>query len=309
MIVHAINPTSVDAPHPAGDRVRMAVQKSGRLAEDSIALLRNCGLHADRSKDQLFCRIKELPVDLLLVRDDDIPGFVNSGICDLGIVGENVFAEAKEGGNGAFEAEIFERLGFSLCRLAIAAPEDTGLNAISDLDGTTIATSYPHLLKRFLRVNGISAKTLVMTGSVEVAPRLRIADAICDIVSSGATLAANGLRDIAIVLRSEALLIRSAQRLSAEKEETAHRLLERMRGALLAEDSKYIMLNAPRNAVDRIARLLPGCDAPTIVDLNREDMVAIHAVCKETVFWETMEQIRAAGGRAILVLPIEKMMA
>ena len=147
-----------------------------------------------------------------------------------------------------------------------------------------------------------------MTGSVEVAPRLRIADAICDIVASGATLAANGLREIAVVLRSEALLVRSAQRLSAAKEETAHRLLERMRGALLAEDSKYIMLNAPRAAVARIAGLLPGCDAPTVVDLNREDMVAIHAVCKETVFWETMEQIRAAGGRAILVLPIEKMM-
>jgi ATP phosphoribosyltransferase len=144
---------------------------------------------------------------------------------------------------------------------------------------------------------------------VEVAPRLRIADAVCDIVSSGATLAANGLRELAVVLRSEALLIRSAQRLSPGKEETAHRLLERMRGALLAEDSKYIMLNAPRVAVEQISRLLPGCDAPTIVDLNTDDMVAIQAVCKETVFWETLEQIRAAGGRAILVLPIEKMMA
>ncbi|MGH6888011.1 MAG: ATP phosphoribosyltransferase [Rhizomicrobium sp.] len=298
-----------DAGRPMGDRVRIAVQKTGRLAEDSVALLHDCGLHVDRSKDQLFCRIKELPIDLLLVRDDDIPGFVSSGICDLGIVGENVYAELKEAGNGSLAADIVERLGFSLCRLAIAAPDDSAIAAISDLDGTTIATSYPGLLKRFLRKNGISAKTLVMTGSVEVAPRFRIADAVCDIVSSGATLAANGLRELAVVLRSEALLIRCAQRLSARKEETAYRLLERMRGALLAVDSKYIMLNAPRAAVDRIARLLPGCDAPTIVDLNREDMVAIHAVCKEAVFWETMEQIRAAGGRAILVLPIEKMMA
>ena len=299
----------MNTPRAMGDRVRIAVQKSGRLAEDSLALLRNCGLHVDRSKDQLFCRIKELPIDLLLVRDDDIPGFVSSGICDLGIVGENVFAELKEAGNGSFGADILERLGFSLCRLSVAAPEDAAVNAISDLDGATIATSYPNLLKQFLRVNGISAKTLLMTGSVEVAPRLHIADAICDIVSSGATLAANGLRELAVVLRSEALLIRSVQRLSARKEETTHRLLERMRGALLAVDSKYIMLNAPRTAVDQIARLLPGCDAPTIVELNREDMVAIHAVCKEAVFWETMEQIRAAGGRAILVLPIEKMMA
>jgi len=293
----------------AADRVRIAAQKSGRLAEDSIALLRNCGLHVDRSKDQLFCRIKELPIDLLLVRDDDIPGFVSSGICDLGIVGENVFAEMREAGNGSFAAEIVERLGFSRCRLAIAAPEDAGITTICGLDGATIATSYPNLLKQFLRSNGVSAKTLVMTGSVEVAPRLRIADAICDIVASGATLAANGLQELAVVLRSEALLIRSAQRLSAVKEETAHRLLERMRGALLAEDSKYIMLNAPRAAVEQISRLLPGCDAPTVVDLNREDMVAIHAVCKEAVFWETMEQIRAAGGRAILVMPIEKMLA
>ncbi|HTT84219.1 MAG TPA: ATP phosphoribosyltransferase [Rhizomicrobium sp.] len=298
-----------DTARPPADRVRIAVQKSGRLAEDSLALLRNCGLHVDRSKDQLFCRIKELPIDLLLVRDDDIPGFVSSGICDLGIVGENVFAELQEAGNGSFGAAILERLGFSLCRLAIAAPEDAGVNTVSDLDGATIATSYPHLLKRFLRANGLAARTLLMTGSVEVAPRLRIADAVCDIVASGATLAANGLRELAVVLRSEALLIRSAQQLSAQKEETAHRLLERMRGALLAQDSKYIMLNAPRSAVDRIARLLPGCDAPTIMDLNRQNMVAIHAVCKETVFWETMEQIRAAGGTAILVLPIEKMLS
>ncbi len=309
MIVQEIDCNSANREPLPCDRLRMAVQKSGRLADDSIALLRDCGLHVDRSKDQLFCRIKELPIDLLLVRDDDIPGFVSSGICDLGIVGENVFAELNEAGNGSLAAEIVERLGFSLCRLTIAAPEDAAITAISGLDRATIATSYPNLLKRFLRTNGLSAKTLVMSGSVEVAPRLRIADAVCDIVSSGATLAANGLREIAIVLRSEALLVRSAQRLSNEKEETAYRLLERMRGALLAEDSKYIMLNAPRSAVDRIARLLPGCDAPTIVDLNREDMVAIHAVCKEAVFWETMEQIRAAGGRAILVLPIEKMMA
>jgi ATP phosphoribosyltransferase len=309
MIAQHINCKADGLARPVGDRVRMAVQKSGRLAEESISLLRNCGLHVDRSKDQLFCRIKELPLDLLLVRDDDIPGFVSTGICDLGIVGENVFAELKEAGDGGFGAEILERLGFSLCRLAIAAQEDSSVKTISDLDRATIATSYPHLLKRFLRANGISAKPLLMTGSVEVAPRLRIADAVCDIVSSGATLAANGLRELAVVLRSEALLIRSAQRLSPGKEETAHRLLERMRGALLAEDSKYIMLNAPRVAVEQISRLLPGCDAPTIVDLNTDDMVAIQAVCKETVFWETLEQIRAAGGRAILVLPIEKMMA
>ena len=292
--------------HP--DRLTIALQKSGRMADDSLNLLKECGLHIDRSKDQLFCRIKELPIDLLLVRDDDIPGFVSNGICDLGIVGENVFAEAKAAANGVFAGDVLERLGFSRCRLSIAASDSGAITTVSDLNATTIATSHPQLLQGFLAASGISAKILVMTGSVEVAPRLRIADAICDIVSSGATLAANGLRELTVVLQSEALLVRSAQALSAEKEETARRLLERMRGALLAEDSKYIMLNAPRAAVDNIARLLPGCDAPTVMDLNREGMVAIHAVCRETIFWDTMEKIKAAGGSAILVLPIEKMM-
>lgn len=293
----------------AADRTRIALQKSGRMAEESLDLLRSCGLHIDRSRDELFCRIKELPIDLLLVRDDDIPGFVSNGTCDLGIVGENVFAEAKAAAGGVLPASVLERLGFSLCRLSIAAPENGSIKTIRDLSGATIATSYPYLLQEFLDANRVSAKTLVMTGSVEVAPRLRIADAICDIVSSGATLAANGLRELTVVLRSEALLVRTAQELPHGKEETANRLLERMRGALMAEDSKYIMLNAPRAAVDNIARLLPGCEAPTVMDLNREGMVAIHAVCREAIFWETMEKIRAAGGSAILVLPIEKMMA
>src|SRR3984957_14258955 len=166
MIAQAINRSNARrVPLPA-DRLRMAVQKKGRLADDSIALLRNCGLHVDRSKDQLFCRIKELPVDLLLVRDDDIPGFVSNGICDLGIVGENVFAEIKVAGNGSFAADILERLGFSLCRLSIAVPESGAIKAISDLGGVTIATSYPYLLQDFLKSQNIKAKTLVMTGSV-----------------------------------------------------------------------------------------------------------------------------------------------
>jgi ATP phosphoribosyltransferase len=290
------------------DRIRIALQKSGRMAEDSLNLLKNCGLHVARSRDQLFCRIKELPIDVLLVRDDDIPNFVNSGICDLGIVGENVFAEMKNGSKD-FSATILERLGFSLCRLSIAVPENGTIRTVADLAGTTIATSYPHLLGDFLRKQNIKANPLIMMGSVEVAPRLKIADAICDIVASGATLTANNLRELTVVLQSQALLIRAAQKFSPEREATIYRLLERMRGAVMAEDSKYIMLNAPRAAIDKIARLLPGCDSPTIMDLNKEGMVAIHAVCKEAFFWDTMEQIKAAGGSAILVLPIEKMMA
>lgn len=291
------------------DRLRLALQKSGRMAEASVALLKSCGLHVDRSREELFCRVKELPIDVLLVRDDDIPGFVANGICDLGIVGENVFAEATAAENGNLAAVALERLGFSRCRLSIAVPELGNLNSVSDLAGTTIATSYPHLLQKFLRDRAVKPKVLVMTGSVEVAPRLHIADAICDIVASGATLEANGLRELTVLLESEALLIRSRSALAPRKEEIAKRLIARMHGALLAEDSKYIMLNAPQTAVARISCLLPGCDAPTVMDLNREGMVAIYAVCKEAVFWDTLEKIRDAGGSAILVLPIEKMLA
>lgn len=288
------------------DRIRIALQKSGRLADDSINLLKNCGLHVARSRDQLFCRIKELPIDVLLVRDDDIPSFVSNGICDLGIIGENVFAEQKQ---ASMTATIVERLGFSQCRLVIAVPEDGAIKTIADLANTTVATSYPNMFHEFLRQNKLEATTLEMTGSVEVAPRLKIADAICDIVASGATLAANNLRELTTVLSSEALLIRSSQSYTPEKEAIIQRLLARMRGALRAEDSKYVMLHADEARLPDIIKLLPGAKSPTILPLQGyTDKFAVHAVCRESVFWETMEKLQAAGASAILVLPIEKMM-
>ncbi len=291
------------------ERIRIALQKSGRLAEDSIGLLKSCGLHVARSKDQLFCRIKELPIDVLLVRDDDIPNFVDSGICELGIVGDNVFSEMKCAADN-FSATVVERLGFSQCRLAIAVPDNGAVQKISDLAGATIATSYPHLLQDFLKRQNITAKTLVMMGSVEVAPRLKIADAICDIVASGATLAANNLRELTTVLQSQALLVRGARTFSPDKENIIRRLLARMRGALTAEDSKYVMLHADADKLPEIVKLLPGSESPTILPLRgHDDKFAVHAVCRESVFWETMEQLQAAGASAILVLPIEKMMA
>lgn len=290
------------------ERIRVALQKSGRMAEDSLALLKNCGLHIARSRDELFCRIKELPIDVLLVRDDDIPSLVNSGICDLGIVGENVFEEER-GKTEDFSAILLDRLGFSECRLAIAVPDTSAIRSVADLAGATIATTYPTLLKEFLARQKVEAKTLLMTGSVEVAPRLKIADAICDIVASGATIAANNLREIQIVLKSQALLIASAQRLSPEKDAIIQRLRARMQGVLKAEDSKYIMLHADRARLPEIVRLLPGAESPTILPLQGdEEKFAVHAVCRETVFWETMERLKAAGASAILVMPIEKMM-
>lgn len=291
------------------ERVRIAVQKSGRMADDSNELLRNCGLHIARSRDQLLCRVKELPIEILLVRDDDIPNFVNSGICDLGIVGENVFAEVQAS-TPEFTASILQRLGFSTCRLAIAIPESGPIRAVQDLAGKTIATTYPHLLQAYLKGINVSAKSLLMSGSVEVAPGLKIADAICDIVASGATLAANNLIELTTVLNSEALLIKSPLPLSAQKEAIISRLLARMRGTLQTEDSKYVMLHADRSKLAEIVKLLPGAESPTILPLQgNQDKVAIHAVCREGVFWETMERLQAAGASAILVLPIEKMMA
>ena len=293
----------------APERIRIALQKSGRMAEDSLNLLKSCGLHVARSRDQLFCRIKELPIDVLLVRDDDIPTFVSNGICDLGIVGENVFSEMKAGAD-TFSAVILERLGFSACRLSIAVPDSGSINTINDLAGTTIATSYPHLLAGFLRQHKISAKTLIMTGSVEVAPRLKIADAICDIVASGATLTSNNLRELTIVLQSQALLIRPELQASEAKEQIIRRLLARMRGTLQAEDSKYVMLHADKERLPAIIKMLPGAESPTILPLQGyDDKFAVHAVCRESVFWETMERLQEAGASAILVLPIEKMMA
>ena len=295
------------------ERIRLALQKSGRMAEDSLKLLKHCGLHVTGSREQLLCRIAEMPIDVLLVRDDDIPEFVSSGICDLGIVGENVFAErlqeAAQNGT-AFHANILERLGFSRCRLSLAVPEDGALNNVKDLAGKVIATTYPHILQEFLRRHDVTATTLEMSGSVEVAPRLKIADAICDIVDSGATMAANNLRELLTLLKSEALLIRNTHPIASDKEATITRLLSRMRGTLTASDSKYIMLHADRANLPAISKLLPGTESPTVLPLHGStDKVAVHAVCRESVFWETMEKLQAAGASSILVLPIEKMMA
>ncbi|HAX90851.1 MAG TPA: ATP phosphoribosyltransferase, partial [Rhodospirillaceae bacterium] len=252
------------------ERIRIALQKSGRMSEDSLALLKACGLHIAKNRDQLLCRVKELPIDILLVRDDDIPNFVASGICDLGIVGENVFMEEQLSADGC-TASIVERLGFSRCRLSIAAPDDGTIREPADLNGKTIATTYPALLKRFARDSDIKVKILEMTGSVEVAPRLKIADAICDIVASGATLAANNLAEMSTILYSEALLIRSASTLSAAKEAIVNRLLTRMRGTIEADDSKYIMLHVSKEHLGDIIELLPGSESPTILPLQGTD--------------------------------------
>lgn len=292
------------------DRLRIALQKKGRLAEDSFALLKKCGLRFSIRGGGLLARVKNMPIDLLLVRDDDIPSFVANNAADIGIVGENVLVEEQLMAKSKLDASISMRLGFSRCKLCLAASETGAVQSAKDLEGTTIATTYPGVTARYLKDSGISAKLVEMKGAVELAPSIGIAESICDLVSSGATLEANGLAAFETILESEAVLIGSDRALSPEKADILNKLKNRIDGVLKSAETKYIMLNAPKSAVSAITNLLPGSDAPTIMPLaGQDDLVAIQAVCTEAVFWETLEDLKALGARAILVLPIEKMMS
>jgi ATP phosphoribosyltransferase len=290
-------------------RLRLAVQKSGRLSDGSFELLKQCGLTISRGRDKLYGRAMELPIDVMLVRDDDIPAFVADGACDAGIVGSNVAEEDRLGSARVQPLEVVRRLGFARCKLALAAPSARAAEGFRGLDGARVATSYPRITERFFAGQGVHATTVLMNGSVEVAPRLKIADAVCDIVSTGATLEANGLKPLATVFESEAVLI--AARASPDGLGAVFEaLLKRIDGVLMSRDAKYVMMNAPRDRIDAISALLPGAASPTVLELaGRPDMVAIHAVCREDVFWSTLEQLKDNGASAILVLPIEKMMA
>ncbi len=291
-------------------RLRIALQKKGRLADDSYALLKKCGLRFSIRNGGLLARVKNMPIDLLLVRDDDIPSFVANDAADIGIVGENVLVEEQLTAAGGMDAEIAMRLGFSRCRLCLAAAENGSITSAADLEGTRIATTYPGVLGRFLKDKGISAKAVEMKGAVELAPSIGIAESICDLVSSGATLEANGLAAFETILNSEAVLITSNRTLSPEKQDIFDKLSSRIDGVIKSAETKYIMMNAPKDKVDAITQLLPGADAPTIMPLaGKDNLVALQAVCTENIFWETLEELKGLGARAILVLPIEKMMA
>ncbi|NNF51266.1 MAG: ATP phosphoribosyltransferase [Gammaproteobacteria bacterium] len=295
------------------NRLRIALQRSGRLADSSLELLARCGLKTMRGKDQLVCVGENLPVDLMLVRDDDVPFLIREGVCDAGIVGFNLAREIElellgRGEDCGFEIE--QTLDFGACRLSIAGPEEAPFRGLGDLSGQRIATSYPATLAWFLREQGISAQIVTLSGSVEIAPRLGTADLVCDLVSTGNTLAANGLIERMEVSQSQAVLLRAKETFIEDRAEVFERMLERMRGVLQVRESKYIMLHAPRAALTDIRRLLPGSEIPTVMPLEGSaDRVAIHAVCNENVFWETLEALKAAGASALLVLPVEKMLA
>jgi len=292
------------------ERLRIALQKKGRLADDSFELLKKCGLRFAIRGGGLLARVKNMPIDLLLVRDDDIPSFVANDAADIGIVGENVLVEEQLTHVSGLNADIDMRLGFSRCKLCLAASEKSGIVSAKDLAGTRIATTYPGVLGKFLNDNNIKATSVEMKGAVELAPSIGIAESICDLVSSGATLEANGLKAFTTILESEAVLIKSARKLSHVKQAILDKLTSRIDGVLKSKETKYIMLNAPKDKLNEIKAFLPGSDAPTVMPLaGNDNLVAVQAVCTETVFWETLEDLKALGARAILVLPIEKMMS
>lgn len=296
----------------SSDRLRIAMQKSGRLSQDSQALLKSCGLKINKREDRLIAHVENMAIDILRVRDDDIPGLVMDGVVDLGIVGENVLEETRLERKALglkTDFKTLKRLDYGDCRLSLAIPTEQEWTGLEMLRDAKIATTYPNLLREFLGKKNISFKPVLLTGSVEVAPRAGLADAICDLVSSGATIEANGLKEVQVVFESKAVLIQRYKDLYPAKQAVLDQLMPRLDGMLMARGSKYIMLHAPKKNLEEIIKILPGAENPTILPLaHTEDVVAVHVVTKEKHFWETMERIKELGASSILVLPIEKML-
>ena len=280
--------------------LRIAVQAKGRLFEETMALLEESDIKLNTTKRTLLVQSSNFPVEVLFLRDDDIPQSVATGVADLGIVGENEFVERQE------DAEIIKRLGFSKCRLSLAMPKDIEYPGLSWFNGKKIATSYPGILDAFMKSNGVKAEVHVITGSVEVAPGIGLADAIFDIVSSGSTLVSNRLKEVEVVMRSEALLIGN-KNMSKEKKEILDELLFRMDAVKTAEDKKYVLMNAPKDKLEDIIAVLPGMKSPTVMPLAQDGWCSVHTVLDEKRFWEIIGKLKALGAEGILVLPIEKM--
>ncbi|MFC3024735.1 ATP phosphoribosyltransferase [Vibrio zhugei] len=293
-------------------RLRIAIQKKGRLAKECQSLLKQCGVQFNVMGERLVVHSINMPIDLLLVRDDDIPGLIMDGVVDLGFIGENELEEVRLDRvalQKPSEFETLRRMDFGGCRLSIAIDADQTYNGPQDLQGKRIATTYPQLLKAYMDREGIDFSTCMLTGSVEVAPRAGLADAIADLVSTGATLEANGLKEVEVIFESKATLIQRTGEFAPDKVNLINRLLTRMQGVQQAKESKYIMLHAPVEKLEEITALLPGAEDPTVLPLSADkSRMALHLVSAENLFWETMEQLKALGASSILVLPIEKMM-
>lgn len=277
-------------------RLKIGIQKDGRLTEQTIDLLKKSGFEFDAYGRRLFSTCRNFPMEILFLRDDDIPEYVQDSVCDLGIVGANVVSE-----RGA-QVEVIERLGFGICRLCLAVPKDWKIDSVMRLKGRTIATSYPNILRKFLVEKKLEAKIVKVSGAAEITPSLKVADAICDLISTGTTLRMNGLKVLETVLESEALLIGNG-----EKKRLLERFLMRIKGTLTARRNCYVMMNAPESALFQIQRILPGLSSPTVMPLAESGMIAVHSVVPEDVFWTVTERLKKVGASGILVLPIEKM--
>jgi ATP phosphoribosyltransferase len=281
-------------------RIRIAIQKSGRLSEKSLELLSEAGLKVSNGRGTLKSQVRNFPVDLLFLRDDDIPQYVEDGVADLGIVGENVVVEKGK------QVEIVKRLGFGSCRLSIAVPKEVEYASDDFLQGKKIATSYPNIVRKFLEGKGIQSEIHEISGSVEIAPSIGLAEAICDIVSTGSTLLSNGLKEVAHVMSSEAVLV-GAPGLEEGKRPILEKLLFRLKAVEKAKNNKYILLNAPTANVERIRQVIPGMKSPTVMPLADPAWCSVHSVVPEDQFWEVIDQLKEHGAQGILVVPIEKM--
>jgi ATP phosphoribosyltransferase len=280
--------------------LRIAIQKSGRLYEDSVQLLKECGIELRNVKDRLRTVSENFPIEVFFLRDDDIPEYVEDGVADIGIVGQNVLAEKDR------KVDTVEALGFGKCRLSIAVPKSVDYEGVASLEGKRIATSYPHLVKSFLAENKVTASIHEISGSVEIAPGIGLSDVIVDLVSSGGTLFMNGLKEAEIILESQAVLV-ARKNLDEEKIAILDKLLFRIRSVKKAKKSKYVLMNAPNDQLENIISLLPGMRSPTILPLAKEGWSSVHSVLSEDKFWEIIEKLKAAGAEGILVVPIEKM--
>ncbi|MBT5016318.1 ATP phosphoribosyltransferase [Candidatus Peregrinibacteria bacterium] len=281
-------------------RLKIGIQKNGRLTEQTIDLLKRSGFEFDAYGRRLFSTCRNFPLEILFLRDDDIPEYVQDSVCDLGIVGENVVKEKMA------KVEVVEKLGFGMCRICLAVPRNSGIEKIKELNGKRIATSYPNVLEQFLEKKRVISEIVEVSGAVEITPSLQVAEAICDVVSTGTTLRTNGLRVLDEVLESEALLIGNLKSMN-KQQKILERFLMRLRGTLVARKNRYVMMNAPKSSLEKIRKILPGLSSPTVLPLAEQDMIAVHSVVPEQVFWEVMERLKEAGASGILVTPIEKM--
>ncbi len=281
-------------------RLKLAIQKKGRLSDDSIQLIHECDISFPNSSGKLVTSAYDFPVDILFLRDDDIPDYVQDGVADIGIVGENVLVESNK------QVDEVLKMGFGKCRLSLAVPRNLDFKSVKDLEGTSIATSYPRILQQYLDNNDVKADIHVISGSVEIAPGIGLADAICDIVSTGSTLLSNGLKEVQQIFQSEAVLIKN-KNLSVEKNDILHQLLFRIEAVKRAQKNKYILLNAPNDSLEKIISLLPGINSPTVQALAKEGWSSVHSVITEKDFWEKIQQLKDAGAEGILVMPIEKL--